>query len=183
MCQTLKLMKQIHLFKKGFVIFLKGATFSDFIEIRLSNYKPLAIRIRFSLCWRIFFQLGSNLIKQCADIIFLDFDFAGIHFSIELKIFFGHVIFFNMVRNELIFRILYFIRMALVGKDQKRIWIDLERLEKFDISIGLRSMTEFTFSLVLTQPAQYHYQLTKCVTTKSFHFTVHIGIISKRTQA
>ena len=55
-----------------------------------------------------------------------------------------------MVRNELIFRILYFIRMALVGKDQKRIWIDLERLEKFDISIGLRSMTEFTFSLVLT---------------------------------
>ena len=36
-------MKQIHLFKKGFVIFLKGATFLDFIETRLSNYKPLAI--------------------------------------------------------------------------------------------------------------------------------------------
>ena len=30
MCQKLELMKQIHLFKKGFVIFLKGATFSDF---------------------------------------------------------------------------------------------------------------------------------------------------------
>ena len=56
-------MKQIHLFKKGFVIFLKWATFSDFIETRLSNYKPLAIRISFPLFWRIFFQLGSNLIK------------------------------------------------------------------------------------------------------------------------
>ena len=30
-------MKQIHLFKKGFVIFLKGATFSDFIETSLSE--------------------------------------------------------------------------------------------------------------------------------------------------
>ena len=38
MCQKLKLMKQVHLFKKGFVTFLKGATFSDFIETRLSNY-------------------------------------------------------------------------------------------------------------------------------------------------
>ena len=56
-------MKQIHLFKKGFVIFLKGATFSDFIETSQSNYKPLAIGIRFPLNWRIFFQLGSNLIK------------------------------------------------------------------------------------------------------------------------
>ena len=63
MCQKLKLMKQIHLFKKDFVIFLKGATFSDFIETRLWNYKHLAIRIRFPLFWRIFFQLGSNLIK------------------------------------------------------------------------------------------------------------------------
>ena len=61
----MELMKQIHLFKKGFVIFLKGATFSDFVETRLSNYKPLAIWIRFPLFWRIFFQLGSNLIKQC----------------------------------------------------------------------------------------------------------------------
>ena len=28
----MELMKQIHLFRKGFVIFLKGATFSDFID-------------------------------------------------------------------------------------------------------------------------------------------------------
>ena len=35
MCQKLKFMKQVQLFKKGFVIFLKGATFSDFIETRL----------------------------------------------------------------------------------------------------------------------------------------------------
>ena len=50
-------MKQIHLFKKDFVIFLKGATFSDFIETKLWNYKPLAIRIRFPLLWRIFFSI------------------------------------------------------------------------------------------------------------------------------
>ena len=63
MRQELKLMKQIHLFKKGFVISLKEATFSDFIENRLSIYKTLAIRNRFPLFWRNFFQLGSNLIK------------------------------------------------------------------------------------------------------------------------
>ena len=51
--KKLELMKQIHLFKKGFVIFLQGATFSDFIETRLSNYRPLAIRICFPLFWRI----------------------------------------------------------------------------------------------------------------------------------
>ena len=41
-------MKQIHIFKKKTRLrdFLKGATLSDFIETRLSNYKPLAIRIR-----------------------------------------------------------------------------------------------------------------------------------------
>ena len=53
MCQKLKLMEQIHLFKKGFVIFLTGATF---IETRLSNYKPLAIRNHVPLFWRIFFN-------------------------------------------------------------------------------------------------------------------------------
>ena len=66
MCQKMKLMKQIHLFKKGFVISLKGATFSDFFETGLSNYKPLAIRIRFPLFWGIFFSIRSyrsNLIK------------------------------------------------------------------------------------------------------------------------
>ena len=47
--KKLELMKQIHLFKTGFVIFLKGASFSDFFDNRLSNYKPLAIRVRFSL--------------------------------------------------------------------------------------------------------------------------------------
>ena len=61
--KKMELMKQIHLFKKGLVIFLKGAPFSDFIETGLSNYKPLAIRIRFPLFWRISFQLGSNLIN------------------------------------------------------------------------------------------------------------------------
>ena len=33
--KKMELMRQIHLFKKGFVIFLKGATFADFIETRL----------------------------------------------------------------------------------------------------------------------------------------------------
>ena len=33
--KKMELIKQIHLFKKGFVIFLKGATFSDFMETRL----------------------------------------------------------------------------------------------------------------------------------------------------
>ena len=33
--KKIELMKQIHLFKKGFVIFLKGAPFSDFIETGL----------------------------------------------------------------------------------------------------------------------------------------------------
>ena len=56
-------MKQIHLFKKGFVIFLKGAPFSDFIDNGLWNYMPSGIQIHFPLFWRIFFPLGSNLIK------------------------------------------------------------------------------------------------------------------------
>jgi len=33
--KKIEFMKQIHHFKKGFVIFLKGATFSDFIDTRL----------------------------------------------------------------------------------------------------------------------------------------------------
>ena len=51
--KKMELMKQIHLFKKGFVIFLKRATFTDFIETSLYNYKPLAIGIRFPLFWNI----------------------------------------------------------------------------------------------------------------------------------
>ena len=38
----MEFLKQIHLFKKGFVIFLKGDTFLDFIENRLGNYRSLA---------------------------------------------------------------------------------------------------------------------------------------------
>ena len=58
-----KILKQIHLFKKGFVIFLKGATFSDFIDTWLLNYITSGIQNRFPLFWRIYFQLGSNFIK------------------------------------------------------------------------------------------------------------------------
>ena len=65
MCQKLDLeLMKLNLFNKGFVIFLKGATFSDFIETGLSKKKTLAIRIHFPLFWGIFFQLGSNLIKK-----------------------------------------------------------------------------------------------------------------------
>ena len=35
--KKMELMKQIHLFKKGSVIFLKGAPFSDFIETGLKS--------------------------------------------------------------------------------------------------------------------------------------------------
>ena len=78
MCQKLELMKQNHLFKKGFVILLKRATFSDFIETRLSNYKPLSIRIRFPLFWRIFFfnqvqTSSSSAHLTTFDLICLDF--------------------------------------------------------------------------------------------------------------
>ena len=56
-------MKQNHFLKIDFVISLKGATFSDFIDNRLLNYISSGIQIHFPLFWRIFFQLGSNLIK------------------------------------------------------------------------------------------------------------------------
>ena len=36
--KKIDLMKQNHLLKKGFVIFLKGATILDFIDHRLLNY-------------------------------------------------------------------------------------------------------------------------------------------------
>ena len=58
------MLKQNHLLKIDFVIFLKGATFSDFIDYRLLNYIPSGIQIHFPLFWRIFFQIGSNLIKE-----------------------------------------------------------------------------------------------------------------------
>ena len=62
--KKLELMKQIHLFKNGFVIFLKGAPFSDFVDYRLLNYMPSGIQIFIPLFGGIFFQLGSSLIKQ-----------------------------------------------------------------------------------------------------------------------
>ena len=62
--KKLELMKQNHLLKIGFVIFLKGATFSDFVDYRLWNYIPSGIQICFPLFWGKFFQLGSCLIKQ-----------------------------------------------------------------------------------------------------------------------
>ena len=61
--KKMEVMKQIHLFKKGLVNFLKGALFSDYTETGLWNYIPSGIQIHFPLFWRIFFQLGSNLIK------------------------------------------------------------------------------------------------------------------------
>ena len=55
--------KNEHLEKRGFVIFLQWPTFWDFNDNRLLNYIPSGIRICFPLLWKIFFQLGSNLIK------------------------------------------------------------------------------------------------------------------------
>ena len=51
--KKMKLMKQIHIFKKGLVIFLKGAPFSDFINSRPFRYSG-----------GFFFQLGSFLIER-----------------------------------------------------------------------------------------------------------------------
>ena len=58
-------MKQNHLLKIGFVIFLKGAPFSDFVDYRVLNYIPSGIQICIPLFWGNFFQLGSSFIKQC----------------------------------------------------------------------------------------------------------------------
>ena len=64
-CKKLELMKQNHLLKIGFVIFLKGATFSDFFDYRLLNYMPSGIQICIPLLWGKIFQFFSSLIKQC----------------------------------------------------------------------------------------------------------------------
>ena len=63
-CKKLELMEQNHLLKIGFVIFLKGATFSDFVEYRLWNCMPSGIQICIPLFWGKFFQLDSCIIKQ-----------------------------------------------------------------------------------------------------------------------
>ena len=60
----MELLKQNHLLKIDFVIFLKGAPFSDFVDYKLLNYMPTGIQICIPLFWGIFFQLGSSLIKQ-----------------------------------------------------------------------------------------------------------------------
>ena len=41
--KKMELMKQNHLLKIGFVIFLKGAPFSDFVDYRYLNYMPSGI--------------------------------------------------------------------------------------------------------------------------------------------
>ena len=61
--EKIELMKQMHLEKRGFVIFLQWPTFWDFNDIGLLNYIPSGIRICSPLLWRIFFQLGSSPIK------------------------------------------------------------------------------------------------------------------------
>ena len=99
MCQKLDLeLMKLNLFNKGFVIFLKGATFSDFIETRLLNYKPLAIRIHFPLFWRIFFSIRfkpHQVVKSgrifgsfevCIGNIFLLASFSS-KFNFSLKLF------------------------------------------------------------------------------------------------
>ena len=67
--KKMELMKQNHLLKIGLVIFLKGATFSDFVDYRLLNYITSGIQICIPLFWGKLFQLGSSLIKQWASSI------------------------------------------------------------------------------------------------------------------
>ena len=46
------------------MIFLKGAPFSDFLDLGISSYIPSGIQFCIPLFWGIFFKLGSSLIKQ-----------------------------------------------------------------------------------------------------------------------
>ena len=55
--EEIDLAKQNHLLKIGFVIFLKGAMFSDFIDYRLLKCIPSGIQIHFPPFWRIFFSI------------------------------------------------------------------------------------------------------------------------------
>ena len=55
----------MYLKKRGFVIFLQGPTFWDFIDSRLFNYTTSGIQICFPLFWGIFWGLGSSPIKLC----------------------------------------------------------------------------------------------------------------------
>ena len=55
--KKMELMKQNHLLIIGFVIFLKGAPFSDFVDYRLLNYVLSGIQICIPLFWGIFFSI------------------------------------------------------------------------------------------------------------------------------
>ena len=55
----------MNLLKIGFVIFVKGAPFLDFVDYRLLNCIPSVIQICIPLFCGIFFQLGSSLIEHC----------------------------------------------------------------------------------------------------------------------
>ena len=70
--KKIELMKQIHLLKIGFVIFLKGATFSDFIYYSLLNYIPSGIQLRslqihFPLFWGILVYAHAVLSNMTAE--------------------------------------------------------------------------------------------------------------------
>ena len=84
--KKMELMKQNHLLKIGFVIFLKGAPFSDFSDYRLLNYMPSGIQICIPLFWGKFFQLGSSLIKLWASnsffIVWMDISRTTIYANI-----------------------------------------------------------------------------------------------------
>ena len=54
--KKVELIKQNYLLKIGFVIFLKGATFSDSIDYRLLNYIPSGIKIHFPHSGGYFFK-------------------------------------------------------------------------------------------------------------------------------
>ena len=81
----------MYLEKRGFVIFLQGPTFWDFIDSRLLNYIPSGIRICFPLFWGIFFPLGSNLIKKCRGKSLLQVTFMMLD-KIAAKSHYGHYI-------------------------------------------------------------------------------------------
>ena len=49
-----------HFWKQAFMIFLSGATKSDFFEIGMWNYKELASKPHIPFLWRIFLRLGST---------------------------------------------------------------------------------------------------------------------------
>ena len=49
-----------HFWKPGFVIFITGATETDFFEIGWWNYMTMASKLHIPFLWRIFLRLGSS---------------------------------------------------------------------------------------------------------------------------